>query len=196
MRDVEVVVCDLGGVVCDFVPERLLGALAAATGRTPKDLDGAWWGRGLESRAEVGSFTPATIYDEIRRAFAVALTDERIRSLWATAFPPNDQVMALVRSIGRPTALFTNNGPVLEDCLRHELRSVGDLFPRRWFSWHLGVTKPALEAFATVTTELGVPAASILFLDDSGANVAAARRQGWVAHQITSAADLRQLLAS
>ena len=80
------------------------------------------------------------------------------------AFEPDPAVLRIIRSArdrGTRTALFTNNGPLLEQALGAELSAVGDVFDQLVFSWRLGVTKPDPEAFERATAALGAtPAGS------------------------------------
>ena len=96
---------------------------------------------------------------------------------------PDPELLALVRQVRRPTALFTNNGPLIEECLAHELSPVITAFDRLVVSWRLGVTKPSPEAFRRATAALGVEPGAVFFVDDSPACVAAATEAGWSAHE-------------
>ena len=62
---------------------------------------------------------------------------------------------------------------------------MGDVFDQLVFSWRLGVTKPDPEAFDRATEALGVAPDEVFFVDDSAANVEAARAAGWQAHHFT-----------
>ena len=103
-------------------------------------------------------------------------------------------MLALVRALDRPAALLSNNGPILEDCLAYELDLVGSSFDLVLLSWRLGATKPASEAFVKATSQIGVAASSVLFVDDSIVNVRAAAHAGWIAHPYRGLARLRRLL--
>jgi FMN phosphatase YigB (HAD superfamily) len=54
--------------------------------------------------------------------------------------------------------------------------------------------KPSREAFELALREMALPAANVLFLDDSGVNVQAARAMGINAHVVTNPAEARALL--
>ena len=122
------------------------------------------------------------------------LSRGELRAAWAAAFEPDEEVLALVRALDRPAALLSNNGPILEDCLAYELDLVGSSFDLVLLSWRLGATKPASEAFVKATSQIGVAASSVLFVDDSIVNVRAAAHAGWIAHPYRGLARLRRLL--
>jgi putative hydrolase of the HAD superfamily len=195
---IEAVVLDLGGVVCRFVPDRRLRALARLTGAPASDIHAALWASGLDARAEAGDLDHDEVYAAVlarlgggKRGSGVSPGD--LRAAWAAAFEPDEEVLALVRSLDRPVALFSNNGPITEDCLRRELAAVGDAFDLVLLSWRLGATKPASDAFVKATSQVGVAASAVLFVDDSITNVRAAAHAGWIAHPYRGLARLRRL---
>jgi HAD superfamily hydrolase (TIGR01509 family) len=197
---IEAVVLDLGGVVCRFVPERRLRALAQLTGSPASDIHAALWASGLDARVESGDLDHDEAYAAVLGRLgtgtgtADGVSPADLRAAWAAAFEPDEDVLALVRSLDRPAALFTNNGPILEDCLAHELDAVGSSFDQVLLSWRLGATKPASEAFVSATAEIGVAASAVLFVDDTITNVRAAAHAGWIAHPYRGLARLRRLL--
>lgn len=190
---VEAVVLDLGGVVCRFVPDRRLRALARLTGSPASDIHAALWASGLDAQADTGDLDQAGAYAAVLDRLGGGLSAAEVRAAWAAAFEPDEDVLALVRSLDRPTVLFSNNGPIAEDCLRRELGTVGAAFDLLLLSWRLGATKPAAEAFTVATERIGVPAQSVLFVDDALANVRAAAHRGWIAHPYRGAGRLRRL---
>lgn len=194
--EVEVVVLDMGGVACEFVPERRLHALAELTGRRPAALDAALFGSGLDARAERGELGLDEYYDALADSMGVAVGRDEVRQAWSSAFVPDTEVLAMVREVRRPTALFTNNGPLIEDCLSQELSAVTTAFDRLLVSWRLGSTKPHPEAFDRAAAALGARPGAILFVDDDPANVAAATEAGWVAHTYSGTCALNDLFRS
>jgi glucose-1-phosphatase len=182
-ESVEVVVLDLGGVACGFVPEQRLRALAELTGLPAAEIQAGVFDSGLDDRAERGELSSDEAIDAVVEALGGGIDRGDLRRAWAQAFVPDPELLALVRQVRRPTALFTNNGPLIEECLAHELSSVITAFDRLVVSWRLGVTKPSPEAFRRATTALGVAPEAVFFVDDSPACVAAAAEAGWSAHE-------------
>jgi FMN phosphatase YigB (HAD superfamily) len=195
---IEAVVLDLGGVVCRFVPDRRLRALARLARQPASDIHAALWASGLDARAESGDLDHDEAYAAVLGRLATGKGDGvspgDLRTAWAAAFEPDEEVLALVRSLDRPAALFSNNGPITEDCLHRDLVAVGDAFDLVLLSWRLGATKPASEAFVKATSQIGVAASAVLFVDDSITNVRAAAHSGWIAHPYRGVGRLRRLL--
>jgi glucose-1-phosphatase len=194
---IEAVVLDLGGVVCRFVPDRRLRALARLTGAPASDIHAAVWASGLDTRADSGDLDHDEAYAAVLGRLATGKGDGvspgDLRAAWAAAFEPDEEVLDLVRSLDRPVALFSNNGPITEDCLHRELAAVGDAFDTVLLSWRLGATKPDPEAFVEAASLLGVAPQAVLYVDDSLDNVRAAAHRGWVAHPYRGVARLRRL---
>lgn len=190
---VDVVVLDLGGVACAFAPEQRLQALARLSGRRTAAIQAAVFDSGLDDRAERGELTPDEVADAVVEALGGGIERRDLRRAWARAFVPDTDLLATVRRVRRPTALFTNNGPLIEECLAHELASVITAFDRLVVSWRLGVTKPSPEAFHRTTTALGVEPGAILFVDDTPACVQAAGEAGWSAHEYRGTCRLSAL---
>lgn len=181
-RAVRALVVDLGGVACRFQPERRLAALAATTGQLEEDIAAAIWGPGaIDEKAERGRLSKAETYHALISALGGALSPEQLRAIWALAFEPDPAVLDALARVPCDRALFTNNGPVLEDCLAHELAELASNLEHTFLSCHLRARKPEAKAYERVTVQLGVPPETILFLDDALPNVEAAQAIGWQA---------------
>ena len=69
-------------------------------------------------------------------------------------------------------------------------------FDEMVFSAEVGVAKPAPEIYEIILRRLDLPAAKVLFFDDSPVNIAAAAAAGLQTHLWQSAAAAREFLAS
>jgi putative hydrolase of the HAD superfamily len=188
---IETVVVDLGGVAARFRPERRLDALAALSGLSPAVLQQRLFDSGLDRQAELGMYTAdeglAAVQDALEhRAEVTALIDA-----WASAFELDAGVLECVASLRVPSALFTNNGPVLDACLAGPLRALVATFDPIICSWHLRARKPDHAAFERAAERLALPPDQLLLLDDSDVNVQAARQCGWQAECVTGAGEMR-----
>ncbi|QXC62966.1 HAD-IA family hydrolase [Aquihabitans sp. G128] len=196
-----VLVMDLGGVTCRWLPDRRLAALARLSGLPEATVEASVFESGFDDATERGQFTLDEVVANLRTVLNLAAqpetvdeTEAELRAAWALAFEPDLRVLDLVVRAECPAALFTNNGPLLEAALDHELRGVGEAFQQVVCSWHLGVTKPDPLAFERATAALAVEPARVLFVDDSAANVAAAQAHGWRAHHFRDHLNLRAAL--
>lgn len=194
-----VLVMDLGGVTCRWLPDRRLEALSALSGLPPGTIDQQVFESGFDDAGERGRVG----LEEFTRTLTSMLglevgshTDRALRHAWGQAFEPDPEVLRLIGEAGARRALFTNNGPLLEAAMEAEeaLAPVRDAFDELVFSWRLGATKPDPAALAGAAEQLAVEPGELLLVDDSDANVEAARAAGWRAHRYTTALDLRAAL--
>lgn len=77
-----------------------------------------------------------------------------------------------------PTALLTNNIREWRDGWRKRI-PVDDLFDLVIDSCEVGCRKPEPRIYAIVEEGLGLPGQDLLFIDDLGVNLKAARTRGW-----------------
>jgi glucose-1-phosphatase len=192
----ELVVFDLGGVLCEFSPKRRLYALSDASGLPPDEVALRLDDCGLIDRADRGQLTRDAEYELAVAALGLACDYPTYRSLWCRAFKPYPDVIAIARAVRLRlrTAILTNNGPVLLDALTHDLSDVGRGFDDIFVSAMFHATKPEEIVFRGVESKLGVPPGNLLLIDDSMPNVAGALRCGWQGIHFTSAAQLDQEL--
>ena len=192
----ELLVVDMGGVLCRWVPDRRLHALASLSGLPASTVDELVFTSGFDDAADRGRFDLARFTAELRSLLVLGpdVDDDAVRGAWATAFEPDPRVLTLVDRATAPTALFTNNGPLLESALDHELAVVSQVVDRIVCSWRVGATKPDPAAYAAAADLLGVHPSVVLFVDDSDENVVAARAAGWQAHHFTDPLNLTATL--
>ena len=185
-------VFDLGNVVCDFVPERRLAGLAQATGRPLEEISARLWGSDFSDDCDTGRLGAAAIEQRVMAEVGFEGGYDALMRIWASAFQPNPSILELIDGLRghAVTALLTDNPEILSDALPIVFPEVADRFDRLFFSYQIGVCKPALAAFAHVTRELELEPAGITFIDDAVANVEAAGRYGWEVIRFVSVADL------
>jgi putative hydrolase of the HAD superfamily len=192
-----VLVLDLGGVAARWLPERRLAALSVLSGLPTATIDALVFESGFDDAGERGRFAPDEFRAHLRDLLGLPdgpEIDAALRAAWAQAYEPAATVLRVVARHPGPTALLTNNGPLLEEALAHELAPVGDAFDHVLISWRLGAAKPEPQAFHLATAALGVAPEQVLFADDSEVNVAAAREAGWRAIPFTTTLDLQAAL--
>jgi glucose-1-phosphatase len=179
---VRVILFDLGGVVCRFVPERRMAALAEASALPPGQIRALVWESGYEAECERGLHTTAEIHREVCRRLGLEMSYERFRSVWALAFEPDHGVLRVADSVRQwvRTALFTNNGPVLLDAM----------------PVLLGAVKPEPAAFSAALARLNKEPGDVLLVDDSPSVVDGARAAGLHSVLFTTADALRADLAA
>ncbi|NMM92399.1 hypothetical protein B2J88_50610 [Rhodococcus sp. SRB_17] len=190
------VLFDLGGVACQFDPDRRAAYLAEAMGTTPRDVLARVFDSGFDKECDLGMHSEPQILEHFRSlGFRGDLN--ALRRYWASAFTPNPDVVGLasaLRADGVTVTTFTDNGPIL-------LAVIDALLPRYAFDHHvfscmLGATKPDAEAFRSALAILRTSADTVFFVDDNEQNVNSAREQGMRAERATTAAEVVSALRS
>jgi len=192
---------DLVGVAGRARTDRRLERMAAGSGLTPDEVHERIWASGFDEECDAGEHTLEEARTGARRRLGIEATVDELRSWWAAGLDPDPDVLALtdaVRGRGAPTALLSNNGPLLLDALEHhELDAVWRRFDRHCFCFRYRVRKPDRAAYEAFTADVGVPVDRIAFVDDSSANVVGAREAGMRAHHFEGdVAGLRAFLVA
>lgn len=196
-QPIDAVLCDIDGVIRHWPAQDALedahglprGALAAAA-FAPRRLLPAITGEVTDEqwRSAVAADL-ATVCGSADRAGAAV-------AAWAGLVPLVDpEVVALLASVREvaAVALVSNATTRLEpDLDRQGLSGVADAVVN---TARIGVAKPDPRVYRIAAERLGTVTGRCLFVDDTEANVAAARREGMTALHYRRPEDLRAVLA-
>lgn len=146
-----------------------------------------------------GTVQPPDLAQRIATRTGLTADEARavIEAVPAELQPLPDSVALLqrLRAAGRRTFYLSNMPAPYADHLEATHDFVRG-FEAGVFSARVGFNKPEPEIFVLAEQRFGVPAQSLLFLDDHAPNIAAAQAAGWQALLFTDAAqathDLRQ----
>jgi len=190
---VQAILFDLGGVLLPFDRERRFAAIVDRLGATPDEVRAIFDGD-LPGRMDRGE-----AYEEDFAAAFSAIgnrpvsTAEALGLILSVFEAPNLELWALAEALrGRMIVGGFSDNPAF---VRQVFPAGYDLDPMI-FSSEIGAVKPSDEAFAAAEAILGLTGEAILFVDDSSANVEAARRRGWDAIQFRSNGQLKAALRS
>jgi HAD superfamily hydrolase (TIGR01509 family) len=186
---------DLAGVLCRFDSSARIDRLAGTAGLDPEDVEQRLYGSGLVDSCDRGELGSAAMRDLLRNRLDLHDIDDRtLTALWASAFSPDDEVLALIDEVrpGITRSLLTNNDALLRDALPFVLPTVHARVALPLFSASTRATKPAPAAYTSALALLGCAPDAAFFVDDSPGNVEGARRIGIQAVHFTGVANLRQ----
>lgn len=192
----ELVLFDLGGVLCRFEPELRAAELAAAIGVTEEEIHALVFASGFDHECDLGLHSETAILERFRRLGFPGDRDD-LRRAWAKAFIPDRAVIDLaiaLRSEGVAVATLSDNGPVLLAAIESVVTPVA--IDEHVFSCMLGATKPDPTAFLAALEFLDARPQQTFFVDDNPVNVLSARRLGIRAEQANKAADVESALRS
>jgi FMN phosphatase YigB (HAD superfamily) len=183
------VLFDLGGVLLPFDRERRVRAMVERLGVTPEAARALMAGE-LPLRIDLGE---ADEFD-LARAFSdlcgrpVDVTEACELSL-SVFERPNLEAWAMAQALGERVIVggFSDNPGWVRRAMPQGVR-LDPLF----LSCEIKAIKPSPAAFAAVEAALPLAPGAILFIDDTAANVVAARGRGWDAIVFTDNAGLRR----
>lgn len=144
-----------------------------------------------------GSFRTA-IADVVRQR-GLTVDPQQVLALWEQIDVDPDAMLLLKaqRAQGIRCYLATNQHDERANFMRTELR-YGDHLDGQFYSSEMGVAKPSPAFFEQILSDLALPAAQVLFIDDLAENVAGAAAVGLAAavhHPASGAAGIRGILA-
>lgn len=186
--EIEAVVFDMGGVLVE------LGPLAEALGDGWQD-DAEFWERWLASPLvrdlDAGRISPQEFCAHLVSDLGLAISDtamlERLRAWPNGLFPGAAELVGSLHGVVQTAILSNTSALHWESQVDHE--KIQALFPRRYLSYELGMTKPDAEIFEYVVEDLGVVPGAVLFLDDNQINVDSARAVGMRAQRCVGVPD-------
>jgi FMN phosphatase YigB (HAD superfamily) len=175
------VVFDLGGVVFRIDRGERLSRFAQASTLSRIELEAALFGTGLSNDGDRGVFDAETQYRESVARGHLSLDYGQMRDTWASAFSPDEQTVAVIDRLAPALvrATLSDNSELIRFGLEARWPRVMERFSRTFWSYEFRTLKPASEVFERATFRLGCTPAEICFIDDSNANVEAARACGW-----------------
>jgi HAD superfamily hydrolase (TIGR01509 family) len=189
----QVILFDLGGVLLPFDQERRIAALVGRFGCAAETAR-AFMADAIHWRLSLGEASEVALADAFTAAFGERVAPSEAAELVLSVFEaPNHALWDLVDHLRRRTAVggFSDNPRFVD-----RLFPAGACLEPMFFSSDLHLFKPEAEAFAAVEAALSVPREAILFIDDTLANVEAARSRGWDAIHFTGNAALTADLAA
>ncbi|GBF04952.1 HAD family hydrolase [Deinococcus aerius] len=128
---------------------------------------------------EVGEWTLPQFWAVMQEETGITLPYAEFEALYLGSVHDNAPMYATLAALpaGVRVGLLSNNYPVVSDHLRRDPRFAR--FDALVFSNEIRQKKPHPDAFAALEEAMGVPAASVAFVDDVQENIDAARQAGF-----------------
>lgn len=199
MKAIRGIVFNFGGVISQPMDSALLPRVQALTGWAPEVTLAGW--RRHRSGMDADVISVRELYRRIAADLGQKLPSETLDALAEADFAawslPNPETLAWARALkaeGRRIGILTNMPtaflPWFDRCAAG-FRALADA---EVISGAEGIVKPDPAIYALMARRMALPPEALLFLDDTPANVEAARACGWNAHRFTSAADAEEAL--
>ena len=190
---------DLGRVVLDIDFGKVVATWAGHAGCDPAQLVARFSPNDAWHRHERGEISDAEFFAGLRASLGIGISDAQFLEGWNAIFTGEmPDIAASLARAGQRLPLYafsnTNNAHVVHfsqvyaDVLGH--------FRDIYLSSSIGLRKPEAAAYDHVVKAIGVPAARIVFFDDSADNIAGARARGLTAVHVTAPDDVAKALAA
>ncbi|SFP53502.1 HAD family hydrolase [Parafilimonas terrae] len=188
MQKPENIIFDLGGVILNIDFKQTALAFAELGVGNFNEYYTLQSVSPLFEKLEIGAISPDDFYGEFRSlAKQPSLTNEQIRDAWNALllnFPP-ERINWLKKIKERYNIyLLSNTNQIHYEAFTKAYRNqvedknFDELFITAYYSHNLGLRKPSKEIFETVLAKENLTAAETVFIDDSLANIEAARSAG------------------
>ena len=179
MSGIQAVLFDFGGVLAEEGFSDVLESLAEQQRLQVQDMTAAGAQAVYDSGFVLGRATESEFWSLLRQRTGLRGDDAALTAKILSGFTVRPWMRELVqrlRAQGYVTGILSDQTDWLDrlDSRQHFYR----LFDRIYNSYYLGKGKRDPSLFSDVAADLGLPPASILFVDDSAGNVARAAAAG------------------
>ena len=199
MPSPEALLFDLGGVLIDVQPRRILEAWSPHSALDAGALADAFVIDDVYRAHERGEVSDDEFFRHVIERLELDADLETVREGWIAALVAEIAETTALVSAARsqvPCYAFTNTNAAHMDVWQQRFPRVVNAFDRIFASHQIGRRKPDAEAFAEVAEAIGVAPASIVFFDDVAENVRGATAAGMPGVVVTDPADVRNALAA
>jgi 2-haloacid dehalogenase len=189
MRPKTAPVFDMGGVVIDWDPRRLFRPFfpddPEGMERFLHEVDFWNWNAGMDRGRPFADGVAEACARFPGRAGILRVFDERWEETAAGPIPGMPDILRRLQENGHKLYGLTNSSCEKFSILRRKFAFL-QMFSTILLSGEVGVNKPDPRIFRMFLERTGLRREEIVFVDDSKANVEAARRMGWDAVQFIS----------
>ena len=188
------VLWDADGVL-QHVPDGWEASMRPAVGHLVDDVEGFLAAAfAAERPALTGDGRWLEILPRLLEEWGIPEAYDAALGVWLTIEPVSEaqELVRALRGAGVACYLATNQDEHRARFM-HETFGYGELLDGTFYSYEMGLAKPDPAFFSAILDTVGLPAGDVLFLDDSAANVAAAREVGLRAEQWHADQDIEVL---
>lgn len=202
MAGIKNLMFDLGGVIMDIDRERSVRSFRRLGMKEPEKFLGDYGQTGPFGALEEGLITPAEFHEQLRAIIGPVATDDRIdRAFDAFLVGIPVRRLAALRELRQRYGVYllSNTNAIMWDMrIRTSFMGEGrcreDYFDGIATSFEARALKPGAAIFDYASRRFGIRPDETVFLDDSAANVEAARGLGFHALQVPPGREFTDIL--
>jgi len=200
--EIEVYLFDLGGVLIDIDPLKTIEAFSQLGLSQLHDQINHGHHSGLFKQLETGQISDDDFISAIRKQLRYPYPISDVIDAWNKMlihFPVERiQILKQLKK-EKPVYLLSNTNGIHRDYftkMTTQHSEFEDLFTQVFYSYQLGCSKPDSEPFLKVIQETGLKPERTLFLDDSLANLATAKKIGFQTYFITKENTVEKIFSN
>jgi len=186
--EVRFVLFDLGGVLVD-VDEQLSRARWVELGYEADRYDAAFYHSHAKPGGDLGDHSPEGMRRLVEALAGAPVSPETLIDVWGAHVSWRSGVLDLLGRLTVPYGVLSTIDPIHAAVLG-PLPGADPIL----YSCEMGLVKPSLAAFRAAAEACPCPPEEILYVDDRPENVAAARRVGFDAHQVSQLSQVEMAL--
>jgi putative hydrolase of the HAD superfamily len=190
---IEYIYFDLGNVILGFDHSVGLNKIAAATGKTPDEIDSVIFGSGLENEFETGLIDAKEFHRRFCETIGCALDSAQLFDACSDIFTLNAAIMPLIgqlAAVGFPIGILSNTCSAHWEFVFTKHPFLRQSFRHYVLSYESKSMKPDSQIYSDAVTTAGFDAEQIFFMDDREENVFGAAALGIDAVQFESAGQI------
>lgn len=171
---------DLGNVLCYFNHAKRLENMSNAFHIDAKSLHDTFWESGFDRHGDQGRYSFDEMCHLVRQQTCSVLDNMAIAELWASAFTPNKDMIAILQSLTTPCdrILLTDNSPLVEAGISTILPKIDEYIDEQLFSYHFHDQKKNSSMFKTIIKRYQCPPSMMLLIDDNSSVLSVAQASG------------------
>jgi glucose-1-phosphatase len=178
-----IIVFDLGKVLLDFDYRIAAANLAPYASTSAQEIVGLLLDTPLLHRYERGEFSTAQFFDALREEAGFKAGFDTFALHFTNIFTPVPSMIEMhsrIRARGFTTVLLSNTNELQFHHIQKRYPFVAD-FNHHVLSFEHRAMKPEVALYRAVESTTGHAGSELIFLDDRGDNIEAARNLGWQA---------------
>jgi putative hydrolase of the HAD superfamily len=194
---IQALLFDLGGVVIEIDPARMLHAWAPLSALSIGQMRKRLIADEPFRRHERGELDPADFFAHLRKVLRLDADDRAVAAGWNALLAGEiPAALGLIEQVRThvPCFALTNTSPSHQAVWSTAYPRVVGAFERIYASHELGMRKPEPAAFRHVVDAIGAEPGRVLFFDDSLENVQGAEQAGLRAVQVHDSTDIERAL--
>jgi len=194
LQGIDAIVFDFGNVLIDLDYPGIISAFRRVAQKNQDNIEELITNAEILQMFETGKISPQKFRDEVSRILNVSLVDAEFDKIWNSMLKSiSKERMDRVLEIRKKYKTYIlSNSNIIHELAFEEMvtdatgtRGIRDFVDKAYFSHEIGMRKPDLACYNFIVDDIGLSPSRMLFLDDRLDNIAAARKAGMKAIQIS-----------